>query len=179
MAIPTVTLNWVCHKSGVTAETTLNPRLTVRVSKPHRTETGRAKPSPRGLGRAGLFWMGSPRWSSRIRRHERTGQITGIKTSTYAQSKCTRTHTHVFLVPPCLSQPRHSNVQHRRYWITGQTPNRQLYLQESRLQCPHPHLTGDPPTYLPETIDLRHKIWRLETTVSSFMARANLLTDHL
>ncbi|MBT7333521.1 MAG: hypothetical protein HN856_04005 [Gammaproteobacteria bacterium] len=41
------------------------------------------------------------------------------------------------------------------------------------------NLTGDPPTYLPETIDLRHKIWRLETTVSSFMARANLLTDHL
>ena len=41
------------------------------------------------------------------------------------------------------------------------------------------NLTSDPPTYLPETIELKHKIWRLETAVTSFMSRANLLADLL
>lgn len=41
------------------------------------------------------------------------------------------------------------------------------------------NLASDPPTYLPETIELRHKIWRLQTNVTSFMSRANLLADLL
>ena len=41
------------------------------------------------------------------------------------------------------------------------------------------NLTSDTPTYLPETIELKHKIWRLETAVTSFMSRANLLADLL
>jgi hypothetical protein len=41
------------------------------------------------------------------------------------------------------------------------------------------NLASDPPTYLPETIELKHKIWRLESAVSAFMARANLLADLL
>ena len=41
------------------------------------------------------------------------------------------------------------------------------------------NLTSDPPTYLPETMELRHKIWRLQTAITSFMARANLLADTL
>jgi hypothetical protein len=39
------------------------------------------------------------------------------------------------------------------------------------------NLSSDPPTYLPETMDLRHKIWRLQSTVTAFMARANRLAD--
>ena len=41
------------------------------------------------------------------------------------------------------------------------------------------NLTSDPPTYLPETIELKHKIWRLEQAVTAFMHRANLLADML
>jgi len=41
------------------------------------------------------------------------------------------------------------------------------------------NLTSDPPTYLPETIELRHKVWRLENAVTAFMGRANLLVDLL
>ncbi len=41
------------------------------------------------------------------------------------------------------------------------------------------NLTSDPPTYLPETMALRHKIWRLENATTAFMARANLLADIL
>jgi len=37
------------------------------------------------------------------------------------------------------------------------------------------NLTSDPPTYMPETIELQHKIDRLVNAVTSFMARANLL----
>ncbi|XOV84996.1 MAG: FBP domain-containing protein [bacterium] len=39
------------------------------------------------------------------------------------------------------------------------------------------NLASDPPTYLPETIELSHKVWRLQTNITSFMARANLLAD--
>lgn len=41
------------------------------------------------------------------------------------------------------------------------------------------NLSSDPPTYMPETIELKHKIWRLESSVTAFMARANLLADLL
>ena len=41
------------------------------------------------------------------------------------------------------------------------------------------NLASDPPTYMPETIELKHKIWRLETALTSFMHRANLLADVL
>jgi len=41
------------------------------------------------------------------------------------------------------------------------------------------NLTGDPPTYMPETIELKHKIWRLNTAVTTFMGRANKLADIL
>ncbi len=41
------------------------------------------------------------------------------------------------------------------------------------------NLASDPPTYLPETIDLKNKIWRLESSILSFMSRANLLADTL
>ena len=39
------------------------------------------------------------------------------------------------------------------------------------------NLASDPPTYLPETIDLERKVSRLTISVSAFMARANQLTD--
>ena len=39
------------------------------------------------------------------------------------------------------------------------------------------NLSSDPPTYLPETMELRHKIWRLESAVTTFLARANQLAD--
>ena len=39
------------------------------------------------------------------------------------------------------------------------------------------NLASDPPTYLPETIDLDRKVVRLNIAVSAFMARANLLGD--
>jgi len=39
------------------------------------------------------------------------------------------------------------------------------------------NLTSDPPTYLPETIELQRKINRLENAVTAFMARAQVLTD--
>ena len=38
------------------------------------------------------------------------------------------------------------------------------------------NLASDPPTYLPETIDLNRKIVRLQIAVMAFMSRANLLT---
>ncbi len=41
------------------------------------------------------------------------------------------------------------------------------------------NLSSDPPTYMPETIELKHKIWRLESAVMAFMHRANLLEDTL
>ena len=41
------------------------------------------------------------------------------------------------------------------------------------------NLASDPPTYMPETIELKHKIWRLETALTTFMHRANLLEDVL
>lgn len=41
------------------------------------------------------------------------------------------------------------------------------------------NLASDPPTYLPETLELKHKVWRLETAVKTFMRRANLLADVL
>jgi hypothetical protein len=41
------------------------------------------------------------------------------------------------------------------------------------------NLASDPPTYLPETINLDEKIHRLRISVSSFMARANVLSDLL
>ncbi len=41
------------------------------------------------------------------------------------------------------------------------------------------NLSSDPPTYLPETIDLPRKVVRLQIAVTSFMARANLLADLL
>jgi hypothetical protein len=37
------------------------------------------------------------------------------------------------------------------------------------------NLTSDPPTYMPETIELARKVQRLENAVVAFMARANLL----
>ena len=36
------------------------------------------------------------------------------------------------------------------------------------------NLPSDPPTYLPETLDIRKKIQRLETSVLAFMHRANV-----
>lgn len=39
------------------------------------------------------------------------------------------------------------------------------------------NLSSDPPTYMPETMELRRKIWRLESAVTTFMARANRLVD--
>lgn len=39
------------------------------------------------------------------------------------------------------------------------------------------NLASDPPTYLPETIDLERKIVRLKIAVTGFMGRANLLAD--
>jgi len=39
------------------------------------------------------------------------------------------------------------------------------------------NLASDPPTYLPETIELKYKIWRLESAVTAFMSRANRLAD--
>ena len=36
------------------------------------------------------------------------------------------------------------------------------------------NLPSDPPTYLPETLDIRKKIQRLETSVFAFMRRANV-----
>ncbi len=41
------------------------------------------------------------------------------------------------------------------------------------------NLASDPPTYLPETIDLQRKIVRLQIAVTSFMARANHFTDSI
>ncbi len=41
------------------------------------------------------------------------------------------------------------------------------------------NLASDPPTYMPETIELNHKIWRLQNAVTAFMSRANLLEDLL
>lgn len=41
------------------------------------------------------------------------------------------------------------------------------------------NLASDPPTYLPETVDLQRKIVRLKISVAGFMARANLLADIL
>lgn len=41
------------------------------------------------------------------------------------------------------------------------------------------NLASDPPTYMPETIELNHKIWRLTNAVAAFMSRANLLEDLL
>lgn len=41
------------------------------------------------------------------------------------------------------------------------------------------NLASDPPTYLPETVDLQRKIVRLKISVAAFMARANLLADIL
>ena len=40
------------------------------------------------------------------------------------------------------------------------------------------NLASDPPTYLPETIDLNRKVARLTTAVTGFMARANLLEQY-
>jgi hypothetical protein len=39
------------------------------------------------------------------------------------------------------------------------------------------NLASDPPTYLPETIDLERKVARLRVAVAAFMQRANLLAD--
>ena len=39
------------------------------------------------------------------------------------------------------------------------------------------NLSSDPPTYMPETMALRYKIWRLQSAVTTFMARANQLAD--
>ena len=36
------------------------------------------------------------------------------------------------------------------------------------------NLPSDPPTYLPETLDIKKKIYRLETSVLTFMQRANV-----
>ena len=36
------------------------------------------------------------------------------------------------------------------------------------------NLASDPPTYLPETIHIEHKIQRLENALKAFMARANV-----
>ncbi len=41
------------------------------------------------------------------------------------------------------------------------------------------NLASDPPTYLPETVDLPRKIVRLQISVTGFMARANVLADIL
>ncbi|NOX50366.1 MAG: hypothetical protein GXP16_07505 [Gammaproteobacteria bacterium] len=41
------------------------------------------------------------------------------------------------------------------------------------------NLASDPPTYLPETIDLQRKVTRLHIAVKSFMSRANVLADNL
>lgn len=41
------------------------------------------------------------------------------------------------------------------------------------------NLTSDPPTYMPETIELNRKIARLEQSILSFMGRANILSDLL
>ena len=41
------------------------------------------------------------------------------------------------------------------------------------------NLTSDPPTYLPETIELKRKISRLENAVTQFMGRAQLLSKLL
>ncbi len=41
------------------------------------------------------------------------------------------------------------------------------------------NLASDPPTYLPETIDLQHKVTRLHIAVKAFMSRANVLADNL
>lgn len=41
------------------------------------------------------------------------------------------------------------------------------------------NLASDPPTYLPETIELNHKIRRLQNAILTFMSRANLLADSL
>lgn len=38
------------------------------------------------------------------------------------------------------------------------------------------NLTSDPPTYLPETIQLQRKIARLQGAVTAFMARAQVLS---
>lgn len=40
------------------------------------------------------------------------------------------------------------------------------------------NLTSDPPTYLPETIDLHRKVMRLQGAVARFMARANVIEEH-
>ena len=37
------------------------------------------------------------------------------------------------------------------------------------------NLTSDPPTYLPESLHVRNKIYRLQAAVLTFMARANVL----
>ena len=37
------------------------------------------------------------------------------------------------------------------------------------------NLTSDPPTYMPETLDVRRKVARLENSVLQFMARAQVL----
>ncbi|MEM9620706.1 MAG: FBP domain-containing protein [Pseudomonadota bacterium] len=39
------------------------------------------------------------------------------------------------------------------------------------------NLTSDPPTYMPETIELQRKIDRLERSIAVFMARAQVLSD--
>ena len=41
------------------------------------------------------------------------------------------------------------------------------------------NLASDPPTYMPETIDLDRKIVRLRIAVTGFMARAKVLEDLL
>ncbi|MEM7079333.1 MAG: FBP domain-containing protein [Pseudomonadota bacterium] len=39
------------------------------------------------------------------------------------------------------------------------------------------NLASDPPTYLPETIDLQRKVTRLQISMLSFLSRANRLPD--
>jgi len=41
------------------------------------------------------------------------------------------------------------------------------------------NLSSDPPTYLPETINLNQKVTRLENSITQFLGRAGLLTNTL